>query len=464
MLSFLLFGGKMNSNNQELATKSIPSLLFKLALPTVIAQLINMLYNVVDRIYIGHMEGVGSLALTGVGVCMPIILFVSAFASFSASGGAPRASISLGKNDKEKAESILGGCFTLQILISIVLTIIILIFNEPLLLFFGASSETITYATSYIRIYALGTIFVELTLSLNAFITCQGKTVVSMLTVLIGAVINIILDPIFIFVFNKGVEGAALATIISQGVSSLWCVLYLCSTRSELRLKIKNIKLTRNVVIPCLTLGISTFIMQSTESVISICFNSSLLKYGGDIAVGAMTICTSIMQMAMLPLQGIAQGAQPISSFNYGAGNMERVKKCFKTLLITCVTYTSILWLLVELFPSIFALIFTSDSSLVAYSERILRIYCFSFIILGIQIACQMTFVSIGEALSSVLVAVVRKLVLLIPLIYIVPLFFTDKTIGVFIAEPIADYIAVSFTIILFSFVFKKKTKKNRKE
>lgn len=449
----------MDNNKQELATKSIPSLLFKLALPTVIAQVINMLYNIVDRIYIGHMNEVGSLALTGVGVCMPIILFVSAFSSFAASGGAPRASIALGKNDKENAESILGGCFTLQVLISIVLTVLILIFNEPLLLFFGASNETIFYATSYIRVYALGTIFVELTLSLNAFITCQGKTIVSMLTVLIGAVLNIILDPIFIFVFDMGVEGAALATIISQGISAIWCILYLCSSKSNLRLKLSNIKLSSKVVIPCLALGISTFIMQSTESIISICFNSSLLKYGGDIAVGAMTICTSIMQMAMLPLQGIAQGAQPISSFNYGAGNMERVKKCFKTLLITCVIYTSILWLLVELFPSFFSLIFTSDSLLVAYSERILRIYCFSFIILGVQIACQMTFVSIGEALSSVIVAVVRKLVLLIPLIYIVPLFFSDKTIGVFTAEPIADYIAVTFTSILFTFVFKKKTK-----
>lgn len=450
----------MEKNNNELGSAPIGPLLFKLAVPTVVAQLINMLYNVVDRIYLGHIPGEGSLALTGVGVCLPIILVVSAFAALVASGGAPKASIAMGRGDNDEAERILGSCFSFLIIISVVLSLVLIIFNRPMLLTFGASENTIDYASSYMTIYACGTIFVQMTLGMNAFITAQGKTTTSMLTVVIGAVMNIILDPIFIFVFGMGVKGAALATIMSQCVSSVWCIVFITGKKSLLRLKVKNMKIVPALLLPCLALGISTFIMQSTESVISVCFNSSLLKYGGDIAVGAMTICTSVIQMVMLPLQGISQGAQPISSYSYGAGNKERVKKCYKYLLISSFTFSTIAWALILLFPQVFAKIFTPDPELVEYASKALRVYLGAIFVFGIQISCQMTFISIGNALSSVIVAVVRKFVLLIPLIYIVPHFFKDKTMGVFAAEPIADFIAVICTVTIFYFQFRASLSK----
>ncbi len=447
---------------KELESGKIAPTLIKLAIPTVIAQVINMLYNVVDRVYIGHMGEEGSLALTGVGVSLPLILFISAFAAFVSSGSAPRLSIYMGKGDKETSEKILGESFTLQLIISTVLTVVLVLFNRPLLLLFGASDKTIGYASSYMTIYALGTIFVEMTLGLNAFITAEGKTTVSMLTVLIGALLNIALDPLFIFVFNLGVKGAAIATVISQAVSALWCVFFLRSKKSQLKLDFSLMKLEKKIILPSFLLGVSTFIMQSTESLISICFNSSLLKYGGDIAVGAMTIASSVMQMALLPLQGIGQGAQPLTSFNYGRGNIERVKKSFKTLLAISFSYTFVVWIFIMATPSFFASVFASNKSLIEYSSKVLRIYCFSLFLMSIQISCQMTFVAIGVALSSVIVAVVRKIVLLIPLIYIVPLFVSDKAVGVFLAEPIADILAVTFTIILFLNKFPKALKEKK--
>ncbi len=449
----------MSDNKEFLGTAPIGKLLFKLAIPTVVAQLINMLYNIVDRIYIGHIPEEGSLALTGVGVCMPIIMIVSAFAALVSSGGAPRASIFMGKKDIDSAEKTLGGCFFLQIIISVVLTVVLLIWNEDLLLMFGASENTIKFATEYMNIYALGTIFVQLTLGMNAFITAQGFTNISMVSIIIGAVCNIILDPIFIFLFDMGVSGAALATIISQAVSCIWVLSFLCSKKSLLKLKKYNIKLLPKFILPCVALGTATFIMQASESVISVCFNSSLLRYGGDIAVGAMTILTSVMQFAMLPLQGIAQGAQPITSYNYGAKNTKRVKKTFKLLLITCLSYSVILWLAVMLIPEIFVGIFTPDKALIEFTAPVLRIYLSGVFLFGIQIACQMTFTSLGKAVCSIIVAVVRKFVLLIPLIYIIPHLVSDPTIGVYMAEPIADIIAVTFTTILFAFQFKKAMK-----
>ena len=447
-------------NKEFLGTEPIGKLLFKLAVPTVIAQIINMLYNIVDRIYIGHMPGNGSLALTGVGVCMPIILIVSAFAALVSSGGAPRASIAMGQGKYDKAESILGECFFLQIIISIVLTIVLLVFGRSFLLAFGASENTIGYATSYMRIYALGTIFVQLTLGMNAFITAQGFASTGMLTVLIGAVCNIILDPIMIFVLNLGVSGAALATIISQGISTIWVLSFLKSNKSNVRLKKEYMKLEKDVIVPCITLGLATFIMQASESIISVCFNSSLQKYGGDIAVGAMTILSSVMQLAMLPMQGIGQGAQPIASYNFGAKNKERVKETFKLLLISSFSYSTLLWLFIMTCPKLFASIFSPDAVLIDYTANALRIYCASLFLFGIQIACQMIFVSIGNAVDSIIVAVLRKFVLLIPLIYIVPHFVSDATTGVFLAEPIADALAVAFTATLFFFEFRKALKK----
>lgn len=450
----------MDRKNSELGSAPIGPLLFKLAVPTVIAQIINMLYNVVDRIYLGHIPMEGSLALTGVGVCMPIILVVSAFAALVASGGAPKASIAMGRGDNEEAERILGSCFSFLIIISLVLSTVLVIWNRPMLLSFGASENTIDYASSYMTVYACGTIFVQMTLGMNAFITAQGKTNISMLTVIIGAVLNIILDPIFIFAFGMGVKGAALATIMSQCVSAIWCVIFISGKHSLLKLRLRNLRIVPSLLFPCLALGISTFIMQSTESIISVCFNSSLLKYGGDIAVGAMTICTSVMQMGMLPLQGISQGAQPISSYSYGAGNKERVKKCYKYLLISSLSFSTLLWLLVQIFPSLFASVFSPDRELVEYASKALRIYMGATFIFGIQISCQMTFISIGNAISSVIVAVLRKFVLLIPLIYIVPIFFEDKTMGVFAAEPVADFLAVICTVIIFIFQFRSSLSK----
>ena len=453
----------MQDKKAFLGTEPIGKLLFKLAVPTVIAQLINMFYNIVDRIYIGHMPGDGSLALTGVGVCMPIIMIVSAFAALVSSGGAPRASIYMGKNDMNSAEKTLGNCFSLQIVVSVILTAVLLLWNRELLLAFGASENTINYAVDYMNVYAIGTIFVQLTLGMNSFITAQGFTKISMMSVVIGAVINIILDPIFIFTFDMGVKGAALATIISQAVSCVWVLRFLCSKNSLLRLKKQHLRPDLKVIFPCIALGTAAFVMQASESVISVCFNSSLLRYGGDIAVGAMTILTSVMQFAMLPLQGIAQGAQPITSYNYGAKNADRVKKTFRILLITSLTYSVLLWAAIMLAPELFVKIFTPDAALTAFTAPALRIYFGGMFLFGIQIACQMTFTSLGKAASSIVVAVVRKFVLLIPLIYIVPHLVSDPTMGVYLAEPIADVIAVTFTTILFTFQFKKALKEIEK-
>ena len=450
----------MNNGKEFLGTEPVKKLLFRLALPTVAAQIINMLYNVVDRIFIGHIEGYGNLALTGVGICMPIIMIVSAFAALVASGGAPRASIFLGKGDKEKAERTLGACFTLQIIISVILTAVLLIWSRDLLLAFGASNNTIKYAEEYMKIYAIGTLFVQLTLGMNAFVTAQGFTKISMLSVAIGAIANIILDPVFIYALDMGVKGAALATVISQFFSCIWLLLFLFGRKATLRLRVKNFKPLPSLVLPCIALGSATFIMQASESVITVCFNSSLLKYGGDIAVGAMTILASVMQFAMLPMQGFAQGAQPILSYNYGARNPERIKSTFKLLLAVCLAYSVTLWLSIMIFPRAFAAMFTSDMALLNYTEGVIRIYFGGLIIFGIQIACQMAFVSFGNAPSSILVAVVRKFVLLLPLIYIIPATVENKALGVYMAEPIADVIAVTFTAVLFAFQFRRAIRK----
>ena len=447
----------MKDDKDFLAKEPIGKLLLKLALPTVAAQIINMLYNIVDRIYIGHIEGVGALALTGVGVCMPIIMIVTAFAALVGNGGAPRASIFMGKGDNDSAEKTLGNCFTLQIIISVVLTAVLLIWNRDLLMAFGASENTIEYAVSYMNIYAIGTIFVQLTLGMNAFITAQGFAKTGMLSVLIGAVANIILDPIFIFGFGLGVRGAALATIISQAASCAWVLIFLFGKRTVLKIRVKNLGLQSKIILPSIALGLATFIMQASESVISVCFNSSLLKYGGDIAVGAMTILTSVMQFAMLPLQGLGQGAQPIISYNYGAKNVGRVKKAFWLLLKVSLSYAVLLWAFIMIFPQGFAGMFTSNPELLVFTKTALRIYTACLFLFGIQMACQMTFTSLGKAGSSIIVAVMRKFILLIPLIYIMPVILREnKAIAVYMAEPIADFLAVTFTAILFFFQFRK--------
>ena len=446
-------------DKEFLGTEPIGKLLFKLAVPTVVAQLINMLYNIVDRIYIGHMPGDGALALTGVGVCMPIIMVVTAFAMLVGAGGGPRVSIFMGQKDYESAEKTMGNCFTTQVIISVVLTTILLLWNRPILLTFGASENTIEYATAYMNIYAIGTMFVQMTLGMNAFITAQGFTKTSMLAVVIGAVTNIILDPILIFGFHMGVRGAALATVLSQAMSTIWVLSFLVGKKTSLKLKKQYFRLERKFIMPCLALGLATFIMQASESIINVCFNSSLLRYGGDIAVGAMAILSSVMMFAMLPLQGIGMGAQPIISYNYGARNRHRVKKTFWYLLATSMTYSTILWASIMLLPRAFAGIFTPDAQLLDFTASVLRIYGGAIILFGIQMACQMTFTSLGKAVSSIMVAVFRKFVLLMPLIYIIPMLVPDKVMGVYLAEPISDVLAVTFTAILFFFEFRKALK-----
>lgn len=451
----------MSNDRDFLGKEPLGKLLLRLAVPTVAAQLINMLYNIVDRIYIGHIPEVGALALTGVGVCMPLILIVSAFAALVGNGGAPRASIALGKGEKDEAEKILGTCFSMQILISLVLTAVLLLWNRNFLLAFGASENTIEYGVSYMNIYSVGTIFVQLTLGMNFFITAQGFAKTGMLSVLIGAISNIVLDPVLIFGFHMGVKGAALATIISQGLSCIWVLSFLFGKKTTLRIRRENMKLKRERVLPTLALGSSVFVMQSSESIIAICFNASLLKYGGDIAVGAMTILTSVMQFAMLPLQGLGQGAQPIISYNYGAGKKDRVKGAFKLLLKSSMLYAALLWIAVMLFPQLFAGMFTSDPALLDFTKTALRIYLAAMFIFGIQMACQLTFMSLGNAKASIVVAVMRKFILLIPLIFIMPAILkTNQTMAVYLAEPIADILAVCFTIVLFRLEFKKALSK----
>ena len=447
------------NQTEELGTCGVGKLLFKLAVPAIAAQIINLLYNLVDRMYICHIANVGKLALTGVGVCLPLIMLISAFAALVSMGGAPRASIFLGKGEHDNAEKTLGNSFTLLIILSLTLTVIFNFFAKDLLLLFGASENTIEYATSYMKIYSLGTIFVQLTLGLNAFISAQGFAKTSMMTVLIGAICNIILDPIFIFGFNMGVSGAALATIISQSLSMIWILFFLTGKKTTLKIKKKNLRLSKNIILPSIALGLAPFMMQSTESLIAVCFNSSLLKYGGDIAVGAMTILTSVMQFSMLPLTGLTQGGQPIISYNYGAKNPERVKKAFKILLISCVTYSCILWALAMITPKSFVLIFNNDPELVEFTSHALRIYMAVSCVFGIQIACQQSFIALGNAKTSLFLALLRKIILLIPLIYIMPLFISDKTTAVFMAEPVADFLAVSTTSILFFVQFRKAMK-----
>lgn len=444
------------SNTQAMETEKIPRLLAQLAIPAVVAQIINLLYNIVDRIYIGHISGVGAAALTGVGLFTPILMLINAFAMLAGSGGAPHAAISMGKKDNKTAEKILGNCFSLLVLMAITLTVIFFILAPKLLILFGASEKTLPYALAYARIYILGSIFVLIVLGMNPFITTQGFAKISMLTTIIGAVINIILDPIFIFVFNLGVKGAAIATVLSQAVGAIWILRFLSGKKTILHLKKENFKLEKEIILPCLALGISTFVMLSTESILSISFTSSLSRYGGDIAVGAMTIITSISQLATLPLQGICQGGQPIMSYNFGAGNKDRVKKAFFTQFKVCTIFTTLFCIIVIAFPRLFAGIFSNNTELITYTAWALRIYMAGIFSLGFQVCCQQSFMALGQAKVSLLLACLRKLILLIPLIFILPLFIQNKVFAVFLAEPISDILAAIITTITFLSRFNK--------
>ena len=445
--------------SQQMATTSVWKLMVKLSIPAILAQIVNLLYNVVDRIYIGHMEDVGTVALTGVGLCVPVITLISAFTMLVAQGGAPRAAIEMGKGNTKKAEKILGNCLSLLIVLSVVLTTIFLIFGEKFLMLFGASEDTIIYALPYMQIYSAGSIFVMISLGLNMFITTQGFTKISMATVLIGAICNIVLDPIFIFVFDMGVSGAAIATIISQAVSSVWVLSFLLGKKTKLRIRKENLLPSAKILAPVLALGISPFVMNSTEAIINIAFNSSLQKYGGDIAVGAMTICTTVFQMAWVPAQGIGQGAQPIISFNYGAKNADRVKQAFKAFLIICFSYVFIFGMAIELFPQFFIGIFNDNPALVETATWTIRLYGCAMVFFGIQMAVQQTFIALGKAKASLFIACLRKVILLVPLIYILPNFFENKVFAVFLAEPVSDAISIITASITFAIVFSKEMK-----
>lgn len=441
---------------QDMGTGSVGKLLAQLAIPAVVAQVINLLYNIVDRIYIGHIPEIGKDALTGVGLFMPILMLVNAFAMLAGAGGAPRAAIAMGQRDNDRAEKIMGNCFTMLLIFAVVLTGVFYVSAPNLLTLFGASEVTLPYALDYARIYILGSICVLVVMGMNTFITTQGFAKISMLTTVIGAVINIVLDPIFIFVLDMGVKGAALATVLSQAVGAVWILRFLTGKKSTLRLKVSNMKLQGSIIGPCLALGISTFVMLSTESLLSMSFTSSLAKYGGDLAVGAMTIITSVSQLVTMPLQGICQGAQPIVSFNFGAGNDERVKKTFRLQLIICVTYATLFWALLMICPTVFASIFNNDPGLVSYTGWAIRIYMAGIFAMGFQLVCQQSFMALGQAKVSLLLACLRKIILLIPLIFILPLFFENKVFAVFLAEPVSDITAAAVTVTVFLLQFKK--------
>lgn len=448
----------------DMGEGNVRGLLIKMALPAVLAQIVNLLYNIVDRIYIGHLPEVGDYALTGVGLFTPILMLITAFAMLCGAGGAPNAGIALGRGDKERAERIMGNCFTLLLGISVVLTVAFYVFAPKLLALFGGSENTLPYAIDYARIYTVGTVFVLIVMGMNVFITAQGNAKIAMLTTVIGAAINIVLDPIFIFALNMGVKGAALATIISQAISAIWILRFLLSDKSVIKLKKENMKLDKAVILPCLALGISTFVMISTESILSICFTSSLSRYGGDIAVGAMTILTSINQLITMPLSGICQGSGPIISFNYGAKKYARVKEAFFTQFTICVSYAGLFFLLLMIIPKAFAGIFTNVDSLVDYTAWAIRIFFAGVFSVGFQLTCQQSFIALGKAKVSLFLACLRKIILLIPLIFILPSFIENQTLAVFLAEPVSDIIAASVTASIFFYTFNKILKNGEAE
>ena len=449
----------MANGKQDMGTGSVKRLMVQMAVPALVGQVVNLLYNIVDRIYIGHLPEIGGLALTGVGLFTPILMLVTAFAMLAGAGGAPRAAIAMGQGNKEKAEQILGNCFVVLMILAVILTGVFYHTCPNLLRLFGASDATLPYAVEYAQIYILGSIFVLTVMGMNAFITTQGFAKISMLTTVIGAGINIVLDPVLMFGFNMGVKGAAVATVLSQAVSAVWILRFLTGKQTILKLRLKNMKLIPSVILPCLGLGISSFIMISTESVLSISFTSSLAEFGGDVAVGAMTVLTSINQLITMPLSGVCQGGQPLISYNYGAKKFDRVKEAFFCQFGVCVAYTVLFWAAMMIFPNFFAGIFTSDVALVEYTAWAIRIFLACGFSVGFQISCQQAFMALGQAKISLVMALLRKVILLIPLIFVLPNFFADKAFAVFLAEPVADIVAAAVTTFMFFRFFIKMLK-----
>ena len=447
---------------QDMGTGSVKKQMVKMAVPALVGQIVNLLYNIVDRIYIGHIPEIGGAALTGVGLFTPILMLITAFAMMAGSGGAPRAAIAMGEGDRERAEKILGNCFTVLMGFAVILTTVFYFACPALLWLFGASDATLPYAVEYGRIYILGSVFVLTTMGMNVFITTQGFAAVSMLTTVIGAGINMILDPILIFGLDMGVKGAAIATVASQAVSALWILRFLTGKKTMLKLQPANMKLVPGIILPCLGLGVSTFVMLSTESVLSVSFTSSLARFGGDVAVGAMTVLTSINQLMTMPLTGICQGGQPLISYNYGARKYDRVKEAFFCQFFTCVGYTLLFWAVLIMAPDFFAGIFTSDAALVSYTAWAIRIFLALGFSVGFQISCQQAFMALGQAKISLLMALLRKVFLLIPMIFILPNFFGNKVFAVFLAEPVSDIIAAAVTTFMFFRFFFRMLKEGK--
>lgn len=444
----------MVKNDERLGSAPLGRLMVSMALPAVAAQVINVLYNIVDRIYIGHIPGYGELALTGVGVTAPILMVISAFSAFAGMGGAPQASIQLGKKNYEGAEKILGTSVAMLLLFSVVLTVVFQAFKTPILYAFGASDNTIVHAREYITIYLTGTVFVQFALGLNTYISGQGNAKIAMLSVLLGAVTNIILDPVLIFGFHMGVRGAALATVISQALSAAWVLRFLTGSNSVIRIRRKQIRLDKKTVLGIGALGISPFIMQSTESLVMITLNTGLQKYGGDMYVGTMSIMASVMQLITIPVQGVAQGVQPIMSYNYGAGNLKRVKDTFLRMVLVCLAGTMVFAGIAVLRPEFYARLFSSNEELTMLTCRYMPVYFLGITIFGIQMGCQTTFLALGQAKVSLVIALLRKIVLLVPLAVLLPRFMGVD--GVYRAEPVADFTSVAVTMLLFFFTARK--------
>lgn len=424
--------------NERLKNENISKLLLSLAMPSILAQLATLIYNMVDRIYIGRLPE-GSLAIAGIGLCASIITIITAFTNLFGRGGAPLASIKLGEGKSDEAEKILGNCFMSLFLTSIIIMIILNLFGDSILILFGASENTLPYAMDYMRIYSFGTIFVQLSVGLNYFINTQGFAKFGMLTLLIGGILNIILDPIFIFALHMNVAGAALATVISQFVSCLWVVQFLLGKKTIIKIKKENMLLDLQIMKRVLGLGFSPFFMSSTEGILQVSFNRQLLFYGGDIAVSAMTIMLSMAQILSLPMEGIAQGSQPIISFNFGAKNYDRVKQAISLAFKSSLIYSIIGVLLMEIFPRLFVSLFAKDYQLIELSSQMLRIYVFGMIIMGANSTFQQTYTSLGYGKRSFFFAFYRKIILLIPLIYILPLILPYGIFAVILAEPISD-------------------------
>lgn len=448
------------NQDEKLGTEPLGKLIISMALPSVAAQLVNVIYNMVDRIYIGHIPGAGAQALTGLGISLPVILLIQAFSSLAGMGGAPQASIQLGRGDRERAEKILGNSVVMLAVFAVVLTAGFYLLKTPLLYLFGASDATIVYAQDYLNIYLAGTVFVMAYQGLNMFISCQGHARTAMISVLIGAVLNIGLDPLFIFALGMGIQGAALATIISQGVSAVWVVSFLLSRKTGLHIRRKNIRPDWKIIGAIAALGISPFVMQSTESLINIVLNSSLKNYGGDLYVGALTIMQSVLQLIVIPVQGFSQGVQPIISYNFGAGKIARVRKTFQTALSVIWVFGFVFTGTVMLFPGFFAGLFTSDPQLLRLTVTKMPLFLAGLLIFGIQMTCQSTFMGLGKAKISLFIALWRKVILLIPLALILPRFMGVD--GVYWAEPLADGIsAVTAGILFVLTVWRKELKGN---